>query len=46
MKVLVLGGNGQLGKCLKDNLIHTEYEILFTSRKEIDISKPQDTKKK
>jgi dTDP-4-dehydrorhamnose reductase len=45
MKVLVLGSNGQLGRCIRDQLVETPHQIIFTSRKEIDISNLQATKK-
>ena len=38
MKVLVLGSKGQLGCCLSDQFDSTEYELIYTSRKEMDIS--------
>ena len=38
MKVLVLGSKGQLGRCLQDQLIKTNYEVIYASRKEIDLS--------
>jgi len=38
MKVLVLGSKGQLGSCLYDELIKTDYEVVYTSRIEFDIS--------
>ena len=37
MKILVLGAYGQLGKCLYDQLIESHYEVIFTSREEVDI---------
>ena len=38
MKILVLGSRGQLGKCLNDQLLNTDHEVVFTSRQEIDIA--------
>ena len=38
MKILVLGCNGQLGRCLKDQLVNTNYEVIFTSREQINIT--------
>lgn len=38
MKVLILGCNGQLGRCLNDQLATTQYDVVFTSRDSIDIS--------
>lgn len=46
MKILVLGCNGQLGKCLRDQLLKTKHNIRFTSRKEINILDFKQTKKK
>ena len=44
MKILVLGCNGQLGRCLNDQLINTEHEVTYTSRKQIDIADFEQTK--
>lgn len=38
MKVLVLGCNGQLGRCLKDQLINLNFEVTYSSREQIDIA--------
>ena len=38
MKILVLGSNGQLGRCLADQFSGTDYETIFTSRADIDIA--------
>lgn len=38
MKILVLGSNGQLGRCLNDQLKNSDNEVFFASRKQIDIS--------
>ena len=46
MKVLVLGSKGQLGLCLADQLDHTEHEVIYTSRTEIDIGQLESTKEK
>ena len=46
MKILVLGSKGQLGCCLADQLSDTGYEVIFTSRAEIDISDLVETKVK
>jgi dTDP-4-dehydrorhamnose reductase len=46
MKILVLGSKGQLGCCLADQLSDTGYEIIFTSRAEIDIADLVSTKVK
>jgi len=37
MRVLVLGSKGQLGRCLYDQLVKTDYEVTFASRIDIDI---------
>lgn len=44
MKILVLGSKGQLGKCLNDQLINTNHEVIYTSREEIDITDFDNTK--
>jgi|TARA_B110000879_G_scaffold123138_1_gene162939 dTDP-4-dehydrorhamnose reductase len=44
MKILILGCKGQLGRCLNDQLINTDYEVIFTSREQIDISNFEVTK--
>ena len=44
MKILVLGCKGQLGRCLNDQLINTEHEVFYTSRKQIDIADFNQTK--
>ena len=46
MKLLVLGCKGQLGRCLSDQLVSAEHEVVFTSRTEIDILDFQTTKEK
>jgi dTDP-4-dehydrorhamnose reductase len=46
MKILVLGSNGQLGCCLADQLSYTDYEVIYTSRSEIDIADLAETKVK
>jgi len=46
MKILVIGSKGQLGCCLADQLSDTGYEVIFTSRAEIDISDLVETKVK
>jgi len=38
MRLLVLGANGQLGRCLADHLSGTQHETILTSRSEIDIT--------
>ena len=44
MKVLVLGCKGQLGRCLKDQLTNTDYEVTYTSRDQVDISKFEEAR--
>ena len=38
MKILVLGSEGQLGKCLQDQYSNSREDILFYSKKELDIT--------
>ena len=38
MKILVLGCKGQLGRCLKDQLVNTDHGVFYTSRDQIDIA--------
>jgi dTDP-4-dehydrorhamnose reductase len=45
-KILVLGSNGQLGRCLQDQLAKTKYVIIYASREEIDIADSEATKTK
>ena len=44
MRLLVLGCNGQLGRCLSDRLLGLDHEVILTSRKEIDISNIERTR--
>ena len=44
MKILVLGCKGQLGRCLNDQLVNTEHEVIYTSREQIDIADSEQTK--
>lgn len=37
MKILVLGANGQLGKCLQDLLFESNKSVIFTDRSNVDI---------
>lgn len=46
MRILVLGCKGQLGKCLYNQLINTEHEVIYTSREQIDIADFEVTKNK
>ena len=43
MKILVLGSKGQIGCCLVDQLSKTDYEVIYTSRSEIDIADMAET---
>ena len=38
MKILVLGCNGQLGRCLNDQLEKTDHKVIYTSRDHINIA--------
>lgn len=44
MKILVLGYKGQLGRCLNEQLKNTEHEVIYTSRKHIDIADFEQSK--
>jgi dTDP-4-dehydrorhamnose reductase len=45
-KILVTGGNGQLGNCLKKlEEQYSDYEFLFTSSSELDITNEGSVKK-
>ena len=44
MKILVLGCKGQLGRCLEDQLLSTDYKVFFTSREQMDIADFEATK--
>ncbi len=43
MKILVLGSHGQLGRCLKDQFLNLKLDVVFASRKEIDLSNFKQT---
>jgi len=45
MKILVLGSNGQLGRCLFDHFGKTDYEVIFATKSEIDLSNITSLKK-
>ena len=45
MKILVLGCNGQLGRCLYDQLEKTDHNVIYTSRDQIDIADFEATKR-
>ena len=38
MKIIVLGCNGQLGRCLYDQLEKTDHDVIYTSRDQINIA--------
>lgn len=44
--VIVIGGNGQLGQCLKQVVVEEEsdYNYLFLGRNELDFTNPEQTK--
>tara|TARA_B100000787_G_scaffold170133_1_gene164221 strand:- start:1011 stop:1901 length:891 start_codon:yes stop_codon:yes gene_type:complete len=44
MRMLVLGSKGQLGCCLADQLSYTDYDVIYTSRSEIDMADLAGTK--
>lgn len=45
MKILVLGSKGQLGRCLNDQLDKSDYQCIYTTREQIDISEIETTKR-
>lgn len=40
MKILVLGSNGQLALCLKDEIKNSKDEFIFLNKKDLDITNP------
>jgi dTDP-4-dehydrorhamnose reductase len=44
MKILVLGCKGQLGRCLKDQLVNTDSAVVYTAREQIDVADFEGTK--
>lgn len=46
MNILVLGKDGQVGQCLRDQLADSEHNVTFTSRDEIDITNFALTRKR
>tara|TARA_B110000208_G_scaffold191973_1_gene261397 strand:+ start:4332 stop:5210 length:879 start_codon:yes stop_codon:yes gene_type:complete len=44
MKILVVGSNGQLGRCLVDQLSSVDHETIFTNRADLDITDFSGTK--
>jgi len=45
MKVLVLGSQGQLGRCLQDQFTQTNYQVIFHCRADTDITNFAETSK-
>ncbi len=45
MKILVLGSKGQLGRCLNDQLLRTDHDVVYTSRDQIDVADFNRTKR-
>jgi len=43
MKVLVLGSQGQLGRCLQDQFTQTNYQVIFHCRADTDITNFAET---
>ena len=37
MRILIFGSKGQVGSCLRDQCSHTDYEIIYSSREDMDI---------
>lgn len=46
MKIVIIGCNGQLGKCLQDKFINLDEQVIFISRNELDISNIEDVNSK
>ena len=46
MKVLILGSKGQLGRCFNDQLKTSNWDVIYISRDQIDITDIRATKKK
>jgi dTDP-4-dehydrorhamnose reductase len=43
MKILILGSQGQLGRCLYDQFSQTDYELIYHSRADTDIADLTET---
>ena len=43
MTILVTGGDGQLGTCLKKKIYNSENKWIFLSRKDLDITNIENT---
>ena len=46
MRILLLGSNGQLGRCLVEEFYTTKYDLLITNKSQIDITNIESTKAK
>ncbi len=46
MKLLIFGSDGQLGMSLRDKLQNSEYEVIFLTKKDLDITDLKATEKK
>ena len=46
MKILILGSQGQLGRCLYDQFSQTDYELIYHSRADTDIADFTETSEK
>ena len=46
MKILVLGSQGQLGRCLSDQLLYSDYNCTFSDRSTIDVTNYSHTRDK
>jgi len=46
LKILILGADGQLGNCLRDQLAYSSYATIFAGRSDIDISDLPKVEKK
>ena len=46
VKILVLGSNGQLGRCLRDQFTEKNPNVVFLTREELDIQNTQCLRKK
>jgi dTDP-4-dehydrorhamnose reductase len=46
MRILVFGSSGQVGLCLRDELLDLKYEVIFLSRADVDITDKHETQLK
>lgn len=44
MKILVLGSQGQLGRCLQDQLKNSGHQVVLASRRKVDVAEYDETK--